>query len=240
LQLNRKNIGGMVFSLQIFCMGVLSSLVLILCFSANPAYALEFTPEFMSKIEKQYGEYAKRRVVAWQKLIQEHQNKSEREKLEAVNNFFNLFEYRSDLAHWGQEDYWATPLEFVVSGAGDCEEYAIAKYFTLRELGVPDEKLLLEYVKLEANPMGMSEAHMVLLYYETPDGIPLVLDNYNKEIVPGDKRPDLTPIYGFNGSGLWQAKELGKGNKIGKASDLKNWSSLEQRMQAGEIAKWNE
>lgn len=221
-------------------MGVLPFLILAMCFNANIAYGLEFTPEFINKIEKKYGDYAKRRVVAWQKLVQENKTKSDLEKLEAVNNFFNLFEYRSDKAHWNQDDYWATPLEFVVSGAGDCEDYSSAKYFTLRELGVPDEKLLLEYVKLAANPLGMSEAHMVLLYYPKPDGIPLVLDNYNKEILSGDQRPDLTPIYGFNGSGLWQAKELGKGNKIGQASDLKNWSSLEQRMKSGEISTWNE
>lgn len=201
-------------------------------------WAIDFTPEFLKDIEKKYGEYPRRRLVAWQKLTTDSKTLDEKQKLEAVNTFFNLIEYRPDLYHWGNADYWATPLEFVVSGGGDCEDFASTKYFTLLDMGVPDEKLLLEYVKLNgADPM-FGEAHMVLLYYPTPDGVPLVLDNVNKEILPADKRPDLIPIYGFNGSGLWQAKELQKGNKIGKATDLKRWVVLGDKMKQGTIGKW--
>jgi predicted transglutaminase-like cysteine proteinase len=164
----------------------------------------------------------------------------EKKKLEAVNTYFNFIQYRKDIAHWGIEDYWATPLEFVVSGAGDCEDFAVSKYFTLLELGVPDEKMLIMYVKFLGNDTTYAQAHMVLLYYDTPQAVPLVLDNINKEILPGDKRPDLQPIYGFNGTGLWQAKELGKGNKIGNATDLKRWSELMDRMKSGQIAKWKD
>lgn len=202
------------------------------------ASSIEFSSSYIQQITQQYGEYAGRRLSAWSKLTTENTQQGEMQKLEAVNLFFNFLEYRSDLSHWGVKDYWATPLEFVVSGAGDCEDFATAKYFTLLDLGVPDKKMLIEYVKYNVSGTVFGQAHMVLLYYETPESVPLVLDNINKEILPGDKRPDLTPIYGFNGSGLWQAKELAKGNKIGDSTDLKRWVSLEKRMKSGQIGKW--
>lgn len=196
--------------------------------------ALEFDANYLDQIGKQYGEYAKRRMTTWQSIIKDNQNADELKKLQVVNQFFNLLEYRSDISQWGIEDYWATPLEFLIAGGGDCEDFTVAKYFTLLELGVPDDKLLITYVK----HLQMNVAHMVLSYYPTPDSIPLILDNYNKEIVPADKRTDLQPIYGFNGKGLWAAKQLGLGNKIGQASDLKRWSDLEERMKSGKIGKF--
>lgn len=197
--------------------------------------ALEFSASYLDQIGKQYGEYAKRRMETWQKLLVDNKDATELKKLEAVNQFFNLLEYRSDINQWGIEDYWATPLEFIIAGGGDCEDFTVAKYFTLLELGIPDDKLLITYVK----HLELNVAHMVLSYYPTPDSIPLILDNYNKEILPADKRHDLQPIYGFNGKGLWAAKQLGLGNKIGQASDLKRWSDLEERMKSGKIGKFN-
>lgn len=200
--------------------------------------AIEFSESILNDIEKKYGDYAKKRVVSWEKLMKENQNISEAEKLEKVNKFFNLLEYLSDKAHWNVEDYWATPLEFLVSGAGDCEDFSIAKYFTLRELGVDDEKLLITYVKYTEYG-GYEQAHMVLTYYETPTSIPLVLDNIRKEILSADKRADLRPIYSFNGSGLWRSKELSKGKKLGTADDVNMWADMQERMKSGKIGKFN-
>ncbi len=217
----------------------LLSLLFLLSFLCY-AFATEFTQSYLDDIAKTYGEYAKRRLITWQKVLDDNKNESALKKLEAVNLFFNFLEYRRDINHWGMDDYWATPLEFVVSGAGDCEDFAVAKYFSLLELGVPDDNLLIMYVKFTGNSTFYAQAHMVLLYYETPQSVPLVLDNINKEIMPADKRPDLIPIYGFNGKGLWQAKELGKGHQIGQASDLKRWSELSERMKSGKISKWKD
>lgn len=196
-------------------------------------WAQDYSPTYLNEIQKKYGEYAKRRLVAWEKLKNDLKNADERKKLEEVNTFVNLLEYRSDLEHWGTENFWATPLEMIVSGAGDCKSYTITKYFTLLDLGVPDDKLLITYVK--ALDFNQAQAHMVLTYYATPNSIPLVLDNINKEILPADQRKDLIPIYAFNGKGLWQAKQLGVGNKIGTAQDLKKWVDLEDRMKSGTI-----
>lgn len=78
----------------------------------------------------------------------------------------------------------------------------ISKYFTLRALGVADEHLCLTYVKA----VKQDVAHMALNYFETPESVPLVLDNYNPYILRADKRPDLIPIYSFNADSLFLAK----------------------------------
>lgn len=200
--------------------------------------AIEFSESLLNEIGKKYGDYAKRRVVSWEKMMKENNDIPESEKLQKVNQFFNLLEYRSDQRLWGVSDYWATPLEFLVAGAGDCEDFSIAKYFTLRELGVDDNKLLITYVKY-TEQSGYEQAHMVLTYYATPESIPLVLDNINKEILSADVRNDLRPIYSFNGSGLWRSKELSKGKKLGKADDVNMWSEMQNRLQTGKIGKFN-
>ena len=102
------------------------------------------------------------------------------------------------MAHWRVEDYWATPAEFLSSNAGDCEDYAIAKYFMLRELGVPIGRLRMVYVK-----SGRSgAAHMVLAYYSAPGVDPLILDNLQRGIERASERPDLIPVYLFNDDDL--------------------------------------
>ena len=198
--------------------------------------AISFTDTYLNKVESRYGDYAKRRLVSWLSLMDGNTKIPEIEKLEKVNTFFNLLQYRTDLNHWGVKDYWATPLELLVSGAGECEDFSIAKYFTLLELGVDDEKLLITYVKY--NGEGYDQAHMVLTYYETPTSIPLILDNINGEILSGDKRQDLKPIYSFNGSGLWKSKQLSKGKKLGNAEELDLWSDMKDRMESGEIGNF--
>lgn len=198
--------------------------------------AISFTDTYLNKIESQYGDYAKRRLISWISLMESNTKIPEKEKLEKVNQFFNLLQYQIDPNHWGVKDYWATPLELLVSGAGDCEDFSIAKYFTLLELGVDDEKLLITYVKYNGD--GYDQAHMVLTYYETPSSIPLILDNINGEILAGDKRNDLKPIYSFNGSGLWKSKQLSKGKKLGNAEELDLWSDMKDRMESGEIGKF--
>jgi len=127
--------------------------------------------------------------------------------LDAVNGFFNRrLAFQSDALVWGVEDHWASPLEALDKAAGDCEDYAIAKFFTLLAAGVPGDRLRLVYVRaLRRLPAGatVSEAHMVLAYYPQPGADPLVLDNLRPEILPASRRTDLTPVFSFNHVGLW-------------------------------------
>lgn len=179
-----------------------------------------------------YGESAAARMTDWQTLMQSQQDRSETEKLLLVNDFFNRLEYRSDLNIWGKNDYWATPVEALGRGQADCEDYSIAKYFTLREMGVPEEKMRIMYVKA----LELDQAHMVLTYYPEAGGVPLVLDNLNGQILSADKRGDLAPVYSFNAEGLWLAKSRGRGEKVGSSSRISLWQDLKARM-AREMAQ---
>jgi len=192
---------------------------------------LAISDEVIDKIRVEYGSDAVSRVQQWRQLISESGDLTDRKKLKKVNDFFNQqVEFVSDSFLWGKEDYWATPLEFLAKGAGDCEDYSIAKYFTLRQLGVSDEKLRITYVKA----LELNQAHMVLTYFTTPRSVPLVLDNLIPVIKPALKRKDLLPVYSFNGSGLWLAKSRGNGKRVGGSSRLSLWGELKRRMKEGE------
>jgi predicted transglutaminase-like cysteine proteinase len=165
-------------------------------------------------------------VLSWQHLVESAVGATEREKLVRVNDFFNQIQFVSDQVHWNKIDYWATPIELLATQGGDCEDFAIAKYITLRALEVPDSKLRITYVKA----IELNEAHMVLTFYDTPGSMPEVLDNLDPEIKPANQRPDLQPVYSFNGNGLWLAKMRGEGQKLGSASDLNMWRDLVARL----------
>jgi predicted transglutaminase-like cysteine proteinase len=212
-----------------------SSAALIVClgisFPALLIAQLDISESVLAAIEAKYNKFARKRVTDWQTLINTSSQLTEMEKLKAVNDFFNSnVMFIDDKALWKQEDYWATPMEFLSIGAGDCEDYSIAKYFTLKKLGVPEEKLRITYVKA----IKIGQAHMVLTYFEDKRAIPLVLDNLTIEIQPATKRTDLVPVYSFNGGGLWLAKARGEGQRVGEASKLSLWDDLEKRMKLDE------
>lgn len=177
-------------------------------------------------LKKNYGERAGKRGNAWVKILTQDKALSNREKLEKVNRFFNYFRFVDDIKLWGVKNYWATPIEFIGVNGGDCEDYSIAKYYTLLELGVPDEKMRITMVKA----LRLNQYHMVLAYYETPGSVPLILDNIDGKIKPATKRNDLLPVYSFNGTQLWLNKEKGRGVLAGDSKRLKRWSSLKQRL----------
>ncbi|MBU0664835.1 MAG: transglutaminase-like cysteine peptidase [Proteobacteria bacterium] len=206
---------GIVFSLFFFAGHIVS---------ANGNFTLDSS--LLNAAEKKYGVGARKRLMAWQQFVREDTSRTDMEKLEKVNRFFNQVNFVSDAIHWLKKDYWATPVEFLASGGGDCEDFALSKYFTLKMLGVPEKKLNLTYVKA----WKLNQSHMVLTYYKTPSAVPLVLDNLINVIKPATQRPDLLPVYSFNGSGLWLSKERGRGNLVGKSDRLKLWNDLLERM----------
>lgn len=200
------------------------------------AFAVELdtiTDPQIGKLAQQFGQTAKSRLTDGRTLVTTPKNKAlqqEREKLELVNDFMNRTPFLSDVQHWGKEDYWATPVEFLSTNGGDCEDFSIAKYFALRSLGVPDEKLRITYVK---EIVVYNEAHMVLAYFPAPDAEPLVLDNINKSIRPASTRTDLVPVYSFNGSGLWLAKDqTGRGQSVGGSDRIGHWKDVQKRLRA--------
>lgn len=201
---------------------LISVLGCLLCTSMPRAGEFALSQELLAGIEQQYGDYARQRVIFWNELINTNRHLDETDKLKKVNDFFNKLEFINDIDQWGTEDYWATPLQMLTSNGGDCEDFSIAKYFTLREMGVPADRMRLTYVKA----LELNQAHMVLTYYSAPDAEPLVLDNLVADILPSSRRDDLLPVYSFNGNGLWLAKSRGNDQRIGHSSRLSRWKEV--------------
>lgn len=187
----------------------------------------------MDGARAKYGEPGVRALDAWQHLLDSARDLPEDAKLRRVNDFFNQrVAFQSDQEIWGTRDYWATPLETLVGRRGDCEDYSVAKYATLRLLGIPEHRLRLAYVvSTPGGPHGrIREAHLVLDYLPAPEAEPLVLDNLTSEIRPASRRPDLRPVFSFNREGLWFA---GNDQVAGPAQEhLALWRQLLARMTA--------
>lgn len=207
----------------------LSILVFPVLLGATTAEQWDITPQQLDKIGSRFGPDAKTRINSWLTLIQSYKNAPEKDKLEAVNHYFNLMRFVSDNEQWGTNDYWATPVEFLIASGGDCEDFSMAKYFTLKAMGVPVERMRLTYVRAHT-PNPVSQAHMVLSYFPSQEAEPLVLDNLVNDIRPASQRPDLTPVYSFNGDGLWLAKQRGQGQRVSDASRIGLWNGVVTRM----------
>ena len=211
--------------LRVCRFSLIASALGICCLYAAPTQNLD-EGKIASTLEKHYGERAGMRARAWFKVLSEASTLDEKEKLLKVNNFFNLFRFIDDSKLWGESNYWATPMEFIGVNGGDCEDFSIAKYFTLLQLGVQEDKMRITMVKATT----VNQYHMVLAYYETPASIPLVLDNLDHEIKPAPKRKDLLPVYSFNGKQLWLNKEQGRGVLAGSSTRLEKWNDLNHRL----------
>ncbi|MDX3773502.1 transglutaminase-like cysteine peptidase [Chromatiaceae bacterium AAb-1] len=214
-------------------------LILLCCcllftpFIAISYYQINFSI-FHQQMQARYG--PERRLVAeqWETMLHNLALLSEQEKLLRVNQFFQQhLRYKSDLALWGTEDYWATPLETLGKGMGDCEDYAIAKYASLRYAGISDQKLRLIYVRARTGGehSTQSVAHMVLGYYAGPDAEPLILDSLVSSVLPASERPDLAPVFSFNSEGLWAGHTGNQPAAASPVSRLSRWRDVLERMQ---------
>lgn len=179
--------------------------------------------------DQRYGKQATQKVLELEALLISLQSAPESEQLQRINTFFNQrIRFDSDQDIWGVSDYWATPLESLGKGQGDCEDYSIAKYIFLRSLGIPDERLKLTYVRAQIGGPNskVSQAHMVLSYYETPTAEPYILDSLISDIYKSSRRTDLKPVFSFNSAGLW----IGNSTKGGSLKSLSRWGDVLTRI----------
>ncbi len=162
--------------------------------------------ERMARAAQRLGPQAAQGVRVLQPVLASLAEADDTTRLGVLNRFFNRrIVFADDTQVWRVEDHWASPLETLQQGMGDCEDYAIAKYFGLLALGMPASQLRLVYVRLQiGGPDGASQPHMVLAYYASATAEPLILDNLIGDIRPASRRPDLTPVFSFNSEGLWQ------------------------------------
>ena len=195
----------------------------LLCYAAFDINKLQKT------METRYGYTGLIKLKAWQQLIDANQSQSDVEKIKLTNNFFNKnIRFEEDIVHWKKMDYWATPLESLGSGAGDCEDFTIAKYMTLIKMGIATEHLRLIYVKAKIGGKNshVFQAHMVLGYFADAKGEPVILDNLVSAIEPASQRTDLYPIFSFNSEGLW----IGNQTQTDPTARLSRWRDLLARM----------
>ena len=202
--------------------------------AAELGYSRSMTAGLIAYRERQFGTGARQRLVGWQSFVRETSAPGEAARqpgedrlLRAVNRFFNRVPSVSDLRHWRVEDYWATPSESLASNGADCEDYAMAKYFTLKELGVPVSRLRLVYAKTSRS----SEAHLVLAYYPSPSADPLILDNLVGSIESASDRSDLIPVYTFNDDDLLWPQAGGPAIRLASTSNRK-WKDVLDKLQA--------
>lgn len=192
-----------------------------------------FEVERMRQVAQQrFGQAGSDAIEAWRSAVGGWRGLSEDEQLRRINEYFNRrIRFAEDSVVWSQADYWATPLETLARGAGDCEDFVFAKYFTLRELGVPEDRLRMTYVRAQVGGAGssVSQAHMVLGYYPSPDAVPLVLDNLITEIRPASGRPDLVPVFSFNMQGVFVG---GAAQATSPVDRVSRWRELLLRMRS--------
>jgi len=194
--------------------------------AGEPGFSSSVTPGLMNHFARLFGAGSRTRLEGWKEFARASASRmpasaDRAEQLRTVNGFFNKLPGVEDQVLWGVEDHWATPAEFLASGGGDCEDYAIGKYFTLKELGVPVSRLRLVYAKT----WRASTAHMVLAYYSVPGGDPLILDNLEGAIERAADRPDLIPVYLFNDDELQYVVNGADGARY-NALSIRKWREL--------------
>ncbi|SBV95024.1 Transglutaminase family protein cysteine peptidase BTLCP [uncultured Alphaproteobacteria bacterium] len=133
----------------------------------------------------------------WQAFIEKMRAEPRDRQLEHVNTFFNRRRYIVDPINWGVADYWETPGQFFAKN-GDCEDYAIAKYMTLRDLGwaVADMRVVV------VQDMNLNLVHAVLAVAD--GGRTQILDNQLAVLVEPRRIKHYRPIYAVNEEGWWR------------------------------------
>lgn len=134
--------------------------------------------------------------TTWEILKQKAEGKTPIDKLRLVNSFWNSWPYIEDMANWGKADYWEIPAEFLPR-SGDCEDYAIVKYFTLKELGFDPGKMRLVVLKDTIRNLG----HAVLAVYLDDDA--WVLDNLSNVVLSHKRLANYSPQYSVNEYSRW-------------------------------------
>lgn len=223
------NLAGLGPGLARAAIWVLLAAATIAAGAGELGYSRSVTPGLIAHFERLFGHGARGRLEGWKEFVrstagvgqQPRGRSGETDLLRPVNGFFNRVPSISDQVHWAAEDYWATPAEFLASGGGDCEDYAIAKYFTLKELGVPVSRLRLVY----ARTWRSNGAHMVLAYYSAPGADPLILDNLEGGVRPASDRPDLIPVFTFNDDDLLLPQAGGQTLRMSSLS-IRKWSDV--------------
>ena len=188
----------------------------------------------MAAASQRLGESASAARPPLRALLRTSTLMNDAERLHAVNRFFNQqIVFATDAAVSGEEDHWASPLETLAKGRGDCGDCAIARYASLLAAGMAPARLRLVCMRARLSQPGqppVAQPHMVLAYQMGAADDPLILDNLHAEVLPASARPDLSPVFSFGTEGLWH------GNGPARAGDplqrLSRWRAVWAKMRA--------
>jgi predicted transglutaminase-like cysteine proteinase len=133
---------------------------------------------------------------AWTDFLATAQELDARAQLDAVNRWANAHPHVEDSTNWGVPDYWETPGEFIARG-GDCEDFAIAKYFSLLRLGFSQHDLRIVIVS-----DSQTRSFHAVLAARIADAT-WILDDQNPDVTIFDAQPRYTPIYSLGDQGWW-------------------------------------
>jgi len=198
-----------------FCSGVL----------IQAAYAEETS--FPGKLpHENCSKDAKSRVGKLKELISEERGRygDDIQTVRSVNWFFYKQVWLTeDIRVWRKKDYWTTPAELLCKGRGDSEDFAIAKYFTLKEIGISEERLRLVYADSRLGPV------IILVYYLGNQGNEPLLLSHRKVDKLGNRK-DLDPKYAFNAYTLWTIRAGWIFTQIGDVRNIRNWQEVIRRM----------
>ncbi|OAB56437.1 hypothetical protein AY599_21370 [Leptolyngbya valderiana BDU 20041] len=159
-------------------------------------------PKWQGALARYFGEVSapqgvtREDLVEWQAFLDGLGGRNAMTQIEAVNDQMNRHRYIQDPPNWGVPDYWATPAQFFQKN-GDCEDYAIAKFMSLRALGWPNEALRIVVLK----DLNLRLMHAVLVVYH--DGQAYVLDNQIDQVMPAERIRHYRPIYSVNEEAWW-------------------------------------
>lgn len=183
--------------------------------------------KLLKSITQRFGTTSEQKFRDWQKLVADTAKMDDQDQqIKKVNDFWNRrVQFTEDKEAWTQDDYWATPMESLGHGKGDCEDFAIAKYFTLLAAGMDVTQLRLIYVKAKLGG-AITQAHMVLAFYSDPEAEPQILDNLLGEIRPASRRPDLTPVFSFNSQGIYGGTSAAGSTGSTSTKRLSRWEEL--------------
>jgi predicted transglutaminase-like cysteine proteinase len=135
----------------------------------------------------------------WSKFLDSIRNRDRVTQVHEVNRYMNRVRYIVDPRNYGVRDYWATPKEFL-SRDDDCEDYAIAKYLSLRALGFPPSQLRVVILQ----DLNLKLAHAILVVSLSDRA--LVLDNQIRTVVNARAIHHYKPIYSINEEFWWLHK----------------------------------
>ena len=182
-------------------------------------------PNFSQEELKRLDKINFNRIQDYQFFMQSCKSKSKIKQLHTVNLYLNNLLGQYDDVIQKQEDKWSTPKEFLTIGYGDCEDYAIIKYYSLIKLGFDEKKLFITVVKEKFH----NASHMVLSYFRYKGIAPLILDNLSFKVLNISKRTDLEVQVFINKTGVYKMTPNFSLIKI--ASQSKQFKALQTKIQ---------